>query len=356
MQVLHQGSGAGSVTSTLHLSLGLQRAGIQIRFVCPPGSEVEAQARAGGLEVHPIALEPRRRLSNAARLHSLLRSFPVDVVNSQSSRDRAALSWLAFTGRLSAPLVVTRRQMPRTLALENWLVSRVAARVIAVSPSVADALGRRGTSRKKLAIIPNGLITSRVDSPVSAIALEEWRRRIEWEPSRRTIGVVARRKDQAVVLRALGEVATPVRLVLAGVGSDAVLKREVDAIPSRHAVVMLPFTPHVRPLFDLLEISLLPSRIEGLSQALLEAMALGKPVIASAAAGNRDLITNGVDGLLVEPLEPSGWAQAITAVLSDSKLAGRLGDAARHTARNRFPLDRTVLATAELYRSLLAST
>jgi hypothetical protein len=56
MQVLHQGGGAGSVTSTLHLSLGLARAGFHVRFVCPPGSEVEGLARTGGLEVHPLAL------------------------------------------------------------------------------------------------------------------------------------------------------------------------------------------------------------------------------------------------------------------------------------------------------------
>ena len=49
MQVLHQGGGAGSVTSTLHLSLGLARAGWDVRFVCPPDSEVEALARERGL-------------------------------------------------------------------------------------------------------------------------------------------------------------------------------------------------------------------------------------------------------------------------------------------------------------------
>ena len=355
MQILHQGGGAGSVSSSLHLSLGLLRAGFQVKFVCPPGSDVEAQARAGGLEVHPVGLEARRRLRNASRLYRLLQDHPVDVVNSQSSRDRAALSWLALTGRLRPRLVVTRRQMPRTLTVENWLVSRLASRVVAVSPSVAAALLRRGTSRRKLAIIPNGLITSRVDLPVTPAEVDEWRRRIRWEPSRRTIGVVARLKDQAVVLRALDQVATPVRLVLAGVGPESDLSRVISQVPERHAVVQLPFAADVRPLYDLLEIALLPSRIEGLSQALLEAMALGKPVIASAAAGNLDLITEGVDGLLVEPLAPTPWARAITELLSNTGLASRMAAAARDTARNRYALERTVQATAELYRTVLAA-
>jgi glycosyltransferase involved in cell wall biosynthesis len=252
------------------------------------------------------------------------------------------------------PLVVTRRQIPRTLTVENWLVSRLAARVVAVSPSVAAALVRRGTSPDKISIIANGLVTSRVDAPVTPAALDNWRRRIGWEPSRRTIGIVARRKDQGVVLRALHQVATPVRLVLAGVDPESDLGREVSRVPARHAVVQLPFVADVRPLYDLLEIALLPSRIEGLSQALLEAMALGTPVIASAAAGNLDLITDGVDGLLVEPLAAPRWAQAINELLVHPERARRMATAARDTARNRYALERTVQATAELYRFLLA--
>ncbi|HZN98778.1 MAG TPA: glycosyltransferase family 4 protein, partial [Gemmatimonadales bacterium] len=336
-----------------HLSLGLQQAGFQVRFVCPPDSEVEAGARAGGLEVYPLRLGPNERRANASRLYQLLERHPVDLVNSQSSRDRAALAWLGLTGRLDPPLIITRRQMPRTIAVENWLVSRVAHRVIAVSRTVGEALIRRGTDRRKLVVIPNGLIAGRIDVPVSDQEREEWRARIGWEASRRTIGIVARLKDQAVVLRALDRLAVPVRLVLVGVEPDARLDRLARHVPPRHAVVMLPFTPAVRPLYDVLELVLLPSRIEGFSQSLLEAMALGKPVIASAAAGNQDLITNNVDGRLVEALDADAWCRTIEELLANRPTATRLGEAARHTARETYSLERTVQQTADLYRATL---
>jgi L-malate glycosyltransferase len=355
MQVLHQGGGAGSVTSTLHLSLGLARAGFQVRFVCPPNSEVETQAREGGLEVHPVALEAGRRRANAARLDALLSHHPVDLINSQSARDREALTWLALTGRLRVPLVVTRRQMPRTFPLENWLVSRMAARVVAVSRAVGDALVGRGTPRRKLAVIPNGLVTGRVDSPLPAGAVDDWRRRVGWDPSHRTVGIVSRPKDQEVVLRALERVRAPVRLVLAGVDPASRLGREAVKVPARHGVVCVPFSPQVRGLYELLELVLLPSRIEGLSQSLLEAMALGKPVIASAAAGNLDLISDGVDGRLVKPGDSTAWARAIDQLLGDAAESARLGAAARHTARVTFSLERTVERTASLYQSLLGA-
>jgi glycosyltransferase involved in cell wall biosynthesis len=354
LQVLHQGGGAGSVTSTLHLSLGLARAGVDLRFACPPDSEVEHQARAGGLVVLPLALAPRARRRNAGALAALLERHPCDLVNSQSARDRQALTLLAWFGRLGPPLVLTRRQMPRTLFAETWLAARAAARVVAVSEAVAAALARKGTPRRKLAVIPNGLVLERVDPAPDAGSVAGWRERVGWRADQRTVGIVARPKDQAIVLRALPRVRTPVRLVLAGVGADHPLAHLVRSVAPPHAAVALPFTPDVRPLYELLDLVLLPSRSEGLSQSLLEAMALGKPVIASAAAGNLDLVTHGADGLLVRPLDPADWAAAIDRVLTEPGLAARLGACARDTARERFSLERTVERTRELYRTVLA--
>ena len=354
LQVLHQGGGAGSVTSTLHLSLGLARRGAAVRFVCPPDSEVEALARAGGLEVLPLALRPGARRANAAALAALLERHPVDLVNSQSARDRQALTWLALLGRLRVPLVLTRRQMPRTFYLENWLAGRAATRVIAVSRPVAEALRRKGTPAAKLAVIPNGLVAARVDRPVSAAELQAWRERIGWTAAQRTVGIVARPKDQRVVLAALPLVRTPVRLVLAGIDPADPIARAAREVALPHAAVCLPFTADVRPLYDLLDLVLLPSRIEGFSQSLLEAMALGKPVIASAAAGNLDLVASEVSGLLVPPLAAHAWAAAIERVLQDQTLALRLGAAARRTARETFSLDRTVERTRWLYESLMS--
>jgi glycosyltransferase involved in cell wall biosynthesis len=119
-------------------------------------------------------------------------------------------------------------------------------------------------------------------------------------------------------------------------------------------VTFVPFDSDVRPLYDLLDLVLLPSRMEGLSQGLLEAMALGKPVAASAATGNLEVVTDGVDGLLVPPLDPVAWAGAITRLSGDPAEAARMGAAARATAREKFSLDRTVEATARLYREVIA--
>jgi glycosyltransferase involved in cell wall biosynthesis len=354
LQVLQQGHGTGAVTSTLHLAIGLAGQGVHVRFACPPGSEVAARAAAAGLEVHPVVLQPRAHRRNAALLADLLARHPVDLANSQSSRDRNALTLLRASGRLPVPFVATRRQMPQSFPLGNWAVSRMAARMIAVSRPVGEALVRRGTPRDRLVVVPNGLVLDRVDRAVSAAEVADWRARIGWTPAQRTVGIVARPKDQHVVLEALAQVRTPVRLVLAGIPDAHPLVQLARAVAAPHAVVTLPFASDIRPLYELLEVVLLPSRIEGLSQALLEAMALGKPVLASDAAGNPDLVREGVNGRLVPPLDATAWARALEEALAHPVESARLAAAGRRTAREEFSLARTVERTHAVYREVLA--
>jgi glycosyltransferase involved in cell wall biosynthesis len=195
------------------------------------------------------------------------------------------------------------------------------------------------------------VLLDRIDRPVTRGEIAAWQERVGWEPSRRTIAIVARPKDQVIVLRSLAHVQTPVRLVLAGLDGEA-LTGVLPPIPERHAVVRLPFIPEIRPLYELVEVALHPSRWDALPQAVLEAMALGKPVIASRATGNAVIIRDGEDGLLVEPMDATAWAAAIDRLLAEPRLAARLGAAARVRAREGFSFERTLDGTLALYGAL----
>jgi len=349
--VVQRGRGAGAVISPLHLARGLAACGLHVQFVCEPGSDVEPLAREAGLEVHAVSLEPKANRENARRLVEHLSRHPVDVVNSQTRRDRTALSLARLLGQLAPPLVITWRGMPSTFPLKNWL----AERTVAVSRAVGEALVRRGTPRRRLAVIPNGVALERLDQPVSDELVAEWRSRIGWDPSRRTLGIVARPKDQAVVLDALSRVRTPIRLVLAGVDPSGELGRRAAAVAGPHVVVCLPFDHQVRPLYELLDLVLLPARFEGTSQALLEAMALGKPILASRAGGIPDTLEDGVTGRLLPPLEPGAWADAIEQALARPEMMAGMAARARRVAREEYSLDRTIARTRALYEEVLAA-
>jgi glycosyltransferase involved in cell wall biosynthesis len=99
-------------------------------------------------------------------------------------------------------------------------------------------------------------------------------------------------------------------------------------------------------------IFVLPSRAEGHSNALLEAMACGLPVIATKVGGNLDVVNNNENGILVEKENPEQLANAIHKVLNDNKFAEQLGKNARETVVSKYTMERTVLKYVELYNSL----
>ena len=97
-----------------------------------------------------------------------------------------------------------------------------------------------------------------------------------------------------------------------------------------------------------------PSHREGYGVAAREAMAHGRPVIATAVGGLLDAVENGVTGVLVRARDPVALRVAIDTLLADSELRRRLGDAARDRARERFSWDAATTTAVAAYRSALA--
>ncbi|MFI5208194.1 MAG: glycosyltransferase, partial [Gemmatimonadales bacterium] len=110
----------------------------------------------------------------------------------------------------------------------------------------------------------------------------------------------------------------------------------------------------VRPFYDAFDVVTLPGRHEGLSQGLLEAMALGKAVVATAAGGNTDVVEHGVHGLLVRPRDPKALGAALQRMLDEPILRDRLGASARLRVRSEFTIERTARDTEAVYRAAMA--
>lgn len=83
-------------------------------------------------------------------------------------------------------------------------------------------------------------------------------------------------------------------------------------------------------------------------------MWLGKPVVTTSVPSNAEVISDGVDGLLVPPRDPVALAAALARLLADPALARRLGDSARERVRAEFTIERTAQATRAVYQAALA--
>jgi glycosyltransferase involved in cell wall biosynthesis len=277
----------------------------------------------------------------------------VSVVNSHATRDRRALTWLRWQRRLPAAFVVTRRTMPLTSPVELWAVGRTADRTIAVSGAVALALVRRRHPTARLRVVPNGVDLARLDAPIPPADLAVAHAALADPGGRPVIVCVARRKLQDVLLRAAAMIERPVTVACIGVEPDPELAALAAALPERHRAVFVPFTERPLAFYRLATVATLPSDIEGLSQALLEAMALGLPVVASAVGGNPELVIDGRTGFLA-PRDARAWAERLSRLLGDPALAGRLGQAGRALVRQSFTLERTAQRTETVYREAVA--
>lgn len=106
-------------------------------------------------------------------------------------------------------------------------------------------------------------------------------------------------------------------------------------------------------LLQVMDAFVLPSAFEGMSNALMEAMLAGLPVVCTDIPGNRELVQHGITGLLVPPGNRAELARAIWRLMDAPELRHRLGEAARRFVRENFSVDRMVTSYVQLYRTLL---
>jgi len=352
LQLTHQGDVAGSTTMIFSLSQRLARLGHRVLIGCRREALLARLAVDAGLEHIPLDFSRLPRLADA--LSGVIAQHHVTVINSHEGRDRRALTWLRWQRRLPQGFVVTRHTMPLTSPLELVAVGLSADRTIAVSEAVARGLRRRMYPTGRLTVVPNGIDLARVDAAPSAADVAVARAALGDVGGRPVVVILARRKDQHILLQGLAGLQRAVVVACVGLEPDAQLRELASSIATRHRVVFVPFSESGQAFYRLATVAALPSRIEGLSLSLLEAMAHGLPVLASDAGGNPDVITSGTTGVLVPALDPAAWVRALEQVLGNPAFAGRLGRAARDLVRRDFTLERTVERTEAVYRQALS--
>jgi glycosyltransferase involved in cell wall biosynthesis len=149
----------------------------------------------------------------------------------------------------------------------------------------------------------------------------------------------------------------PAHLLLVGEGAErASISERIENVGLTESIHLLGETGQPAEVLRAADVFVLPSVAEGMSNALLEAMATGLPCLASKIGGNEDLIDEGVSGHLLSPHEPNAWAEAIVGVLSDPARAATLGRAALKSVESRYALPAVVSQYVALYRRLIQAS
>jgi glycosyltransferase involved in cell wall biosynthesis len=317
-------------------------------------------------------ISPLRDLVATVRLAWLIRRERPDILHTHTAK-------AGTVGRVAALLAGRRR--PRIVAhtfhghvlrgyfgpvrswffllLERWLASRTTA-LIAVSPQVRDDLVALGVAPpERFVVIRLGIeLGERVAPEQNGRA--ESRRYLGIEPDRFAVGwigrmtAVKRTDDVLVAFKRLRDEGVDAVLCMVGDGPDRQdLERRAHELGIVRDTLFLGYQEDVAPFYAAFDALVLPSSNEGTPVSAIEALAAGRPVVATRVGGVPDVVQEGDDGFLVEPGATDDLADRLAQLARDPELRERMGRAGRERVLPRYAVERLVDDVDRLYRSLL---
>ena len=331
---------AGTERHMFDLARGLIAEGVEASIASPTPSALKDHADAAG--IRHVAIQKNGLVDRAAvaALSAMLKSGEIDVVHAHNGRTMLS-SALAVTVARKGTAVATQhflepdhatKKGPKAamFALAHHWVSARLSRYIAISEAVRESmLHRNEAPANKITVVPNGM------HPIdrAKLAPSSDLRQLLGVPDDEVMILCAarleREKDVTSLITAMQSAVRTmprVRCLIAGQGSlQSALQAQIDTLGLAGNVALLGFRKDILSLINACDLFILPSLAEPFGLVLLEAMALGKPVIATDAGGPREIVVNGSSGILTPPSDPSSLASAIVTICSESGELQRMG-------------------------------
>lgn len=345
----------------------LMRRGFAVElFVLEKGGELEAELAKAGV---PISGLPRRSgrvahlLSASGELYRRIRQVQPDILHFFLPEPYLVGATVAAMTR-HRTCIMSRRSLAYYQRNHPWfgrierLLHRRMKALLGNSQAVVDELAAEGADLRKIGLIHNGVtIASFAGERVRA----EQRAALDIPANAFVMAIVANLfhyKGHADLLDALGKIASqlpqPWYLVVIGrdEGEGAGLRSQAEHLGIADNTLWLGERRDVEAILPAADVALLVSHQEGFSNALIEAMGQGLPVVATAVGGNLDAVVDGKAGLLVPARNPAALGAAILSLASDPSMARAMGLAARERTLKMFSQDACLDRYERLYRQL----
>jgi len=302
-------------------------------------------------------------IRQAARLARFLRQERVSVMH---CHDQYSNFFSTLSARMAGvPVIIASKRWlhsSMTYRIANGIGFRAATRVLANSESVARSLrvdDRLGSGR--IVVIPN-FVDDAAFQPPTAAESTQWRTELGLEGDVLVVGIVASLlpiKDHATLLRAAAQLAPQwpaLRIVIVGQGPELDRLRQLATSLGIGGIVRFAgLRPQVPSLHFLFDVSVLCSVSEGFPNSLVEAMAAGRPIVATDVGGVRDAVRDGENGLLVPAGDVPALAGALATLLGSRERRHEMGAAGCERARREFHARVVVRSLEQLYDRLLTA-
>ena len=360
----------GLARHVMALLAGLDEAGYPVGVACDPEGPILAVARERGLPSYPMSLSPGggppRAAVMAVRLSRAIGAMGAHIVHSHSFTAGLVAALALQLVRAKGFVATVHNYPPDADGMrprrrrDRWamgLLCRQANRIIAVSEALRrDLLEACPDARSKCVTIPNGIhVGAAIDT-----SPEDARRSLGVPAGGPVVGMIARfapQKGIADFVRAAAVLAKcwpELSLVLAGDGPlrpEALSLRRELGIENR--LLMPGEVRSSREFLLALDVLVITSLSEGSSIAAMEAMALGKPVVATAVGGVPEVVADQETGLLVPPGDPEAVAAAVSELLEDPERAAAMGRNGRRRAVEHFGVHQMLARTKQVYADVL---
>jgi glycosyltransferase involved in cell wall biosynthesis len=363
-----RGTGGGPEKTILHGALGADRSAFEVT-VCYLRDGRDAvfsvDTRAVSLGIDYLEVRERHSFDPAIfrELRRIVRERRIDIVHAHDYKTNLLAYLLGRIDRVRSLTTVhgwtghTPRERWLYYPLDKRLLARF-PRVIAVSSEIRDVLVRYGAKSARVSVLLNGIDHRGVRRDRGRV--DHHRSRLGIKAGEFVIGAVGRLEPQKrfdLLIDAVARVRAnrpEVRLLIVGEGSDRPVLQ--DAM-RRHQLVepycrLLGHRADIIDLHHAFDLFVQSSDYEGTPNAVLEAMALETPIIATDVGGTRELLREQVDGLLVRPSDAAALADAIECVLADRAAAARRVSSARRRVERELSFDARMRALEAIYREL----
>ncbi len=355
----------GGQRSLLLLLERIDRTKFRPFLVCPTEGGLVEKAKKLDIETKIIrmgSLKTPNIFATAGtvfKLRRLIQKENIDLVHSDSPRQALYASLAAR--KTKTPLIWhVRVSTAEKKSLDRFLYSR-SRKVIAVSRAAGLRFQDYDHAPEKLVVIPNGVDLNQFKPTLPDRKLREEMDIEEDSVLVGTLGQLIPGKGQDVLLKAakrIAEQAPKVKYVIVGNGNTS-YRNTLEVLSAglgiKDKVMFTGYREDIPPIMSCLDIVVLASttHLEGLSRVIIEAMACGKPVIATDAGGNPEAVEDARTGILVPPGDPDKLSRAILELAADANTRKRMGEAGRKRAEEQFSIEKNVTRIEKIYEEIL---
>jgi glycosyltransferase involved in cell wall biosynthesis len=369
LEVINDATVGGGQQHVLSLAEGLDKTIFEVSVACTENGPLVDDLRSRGIMVHPVDMKNAAIHPPLFQLSQLLRRNQIEIMHAHGGV-------AGFWGRLSAALARTpvrfctlhgihylhySNAVKRGLFITlERLLARMTDRIICVAESDRQTgLRKRLFSQDQCTVIRNGIDVPVAETPGKTEQLRKALGIAVDAPIIGTVGRLHRQKGQWILIQAAREIIRVIpnaKVLLVGDGPlRKQLERQSNSLGLDRSILFLGARRDAIDVIRVFDVFVLPSLWEGLPYSLLEALALERPVVASAVDGIPEVAVHGESGFLVSPGNPRELAQAVIQLLTNKAYAETLGRKGREVVLEGYCLDRMVRETSELYLSSLST-